>query len=125
MDGYNHRVAEGDLPVVTLRIARTGAILARVEVAATSSTRRTGLLGRTGLEPGTGLLIRPCSMIHTWFMRFPIDAVFTDRGGTVVEIAEHVGPFRLAWGGWRARDTIELPAGVARAKGLVVGDTVS
>ncbi len=92
------------------------------EVADTPSSRRRGLLGRDGLAPGTGLLIRPCSSIHTWFMRFPIDAVFLDRDGRVVKIAERVGPFRLAFGGRAAAATLELPAGAAAGARLSVGD---
>src|SRR5437667_363339 len=43
-----------------------------------------GLLGRDRLEPGEGLLLRPASAVHTFFMRFPIDAVFLDRGLVVL-----------------------------------------
>ena len=115
----------GDLPVVTLVVERTGDVLARVEVADTAAARRLGLLGRDALAPGTGLVIRPCASIHTWFMRFPIDVVFLGRAGEVLKIAERVVPFRLAWGGWNARDTLELPAGAASRAGLHVGDRLS
>jgi hypothetical protein len=115
-------VAERPLPVVVVTLARTGAVVARADVADTADTRRRGLLGRDGLAPGTGLLIRPCGAIHTWFMRFPIDAVFLRRDGTVTRVRVRIGPFRLAWGGWRADDTLELPAGAAAAAGIEPGD---
>lgn len=110
------------LAVVTLVIERTGDVLARVELADTAPARRKGLLGRNALAPGTGLLIRPCASIHTWFMRFPIDVVFLGRTGQVLKIVGRLVPFRLAWGGWHARDTLELPAGAASRAGLQVGE---
>ena len=42
-----------------------------------------GLLGRSELAEGEGLWIQPCNSIHTWFMRFPIDAIFFDKTGKV------------------------------------------
>jgi hypothetical protein len=110
---------------VTLVIERTGDVLARVELADTAATRRTGLLGRDALAPGTGLLLRPCASIHTWFMRFPIDVVFLGRAGEILKIGHQLVPFRLAWGGWHVRDTLELPAGAASRAGLQVGDRLS
>ena len=101
---------------------RSGALVAVADVADSAATRRTGLLGRDRLPPGEGLLIRPCPSIHTWFMRFSIDAVFLDRSGTVVRIARDLAPFRLAWGVLRARDTLEIPAGQAAATDLRPGD---
>jgi uncharacterized protein len=70
-----------------------------------------GLLGRSGLESGDGLLLRPASSVHTFFMRFAIDVVFFDRHHRVTRVARDVRPFRFAWGGWSARVTLELPAG--------------
>ena len=32
-----------------------------------SKTRREGLLKRTELPPGEGLLISPCEAVHTWY----------------------------------------------------------
>jgi len=81
-----------------------------------------GLLGRDGLAPGDGLILTPCNMIHTCFMRFAIDAAFLDADGTVVRTADGLQPFRLAWGGRRARVTIELPAGALRQAGVRPGE---
>jgi len=108
-----------------LVVERTGAALARdLETASTPWRRMKGLLGRSALPEGSGLLIRPCRAVHTWFMRFPIDVVFVDRDGRVVRIAAELAPFRTASGGWRARAVIELPAGSAAAAGLREGDVV-
>ena len=82
--------------------------------------RAVGLLGRSGLPPGTGMWLHPCRSIHTVGMRFPIDAVFVDRRCVVVRVEERLRPWRLVPLVWRARGVVELPAGAAR--GLAVGD---
>ena len=57
-----------------------------------------------------------------FFMRFAIDAVFVDRAGRVVRVAERVGPWRLAVVARGAAEVIELPAGTASETGTQVGD---
>ena len=103
--------------------ARTGCTLASaVEVAGTSESRRRGLLGRDSLDPSAALIIAPCSAIHTFFMRFAIDAVFVDRGGRVLKVTEHLKPWRIAMS-LGAFAVIELNAGsVARGDGAKAGD---
>jgi len=96
-------------------------LLAIVERADTALTRMRGLLGRDGLPDGEGLVLTPCSMVHTLFMRFPIDVLFLDRHDRVVRSVDAVKPFRFAWGGWRARSTIELPAGTLRRADVRAG----
>jgi uncharacterized protein len=98
-----------------------GPVLGVVAVAGTPRTRMVGLLGRDALAPGDGLLLRPCGMIHTCFMRFPIDVLFTDRAGQALALFAEVRPFRLAWGGFRARQAIELPAGTLARAGVARG----
>jgi uncharacterized protein len=82
-----------------------------------------GLLGRDRLESGEGLLLRPASSIHTFFMRFPIDAVWLDRDLRVVGVTHDVAPWRtVAQRG--ARAVLELPAGEAAALGLEIGENL-
>ena len=95
----------------------------RCRVAATPSSRMRGLLGRRSLAGGEGLLLRPTSSIHTWFMRFPIDAVFLAEDGTVVRIAEDLRPWRAA-GHRGARAVLELASGECARRGLRTGDRV-
>src|SRR5712692_10226671 len=79
-----------------IRVNDRAVVCARCVVAETPLQRMKGLLGRSGLAEDEGLLLRPASSIHTWFMRFPIDAVFLDRELTVVGIAEALRPWRFA-----------------------------
>jgi uncharacterized protein len=90
-------------------------------VADSPASRLKGLLGRSELRPGEGLLLRPASAIHTCFMRFPIDAVFLDGSLCVLGISDELRPWRAA-SRRGARAVLELPAGESARRGLEVGD---
>ncbi len=101
-----------------------GAILCeRCEVPKSSFARMRGLLGRSGLDPGTGMLIDAAPSVHMFFMRFPIDVVFLDRDRTVVGVRHGLRPWRVA-GARRAVAALELPAGAAAAAGVGEGDVL-
>ncbi len=108
-------------PRVHVRVAGCDRQLAQAELADTALRRMKGLLGRDGLAEGSGLVLTPCNSVHTWFMRFAIDVLFLDRAGMVLHAVRSMRPFRLAWGGFRARTTIELPAGTLDAIGVRPG----
>ena len=81
------------------------------EIAETFAERAKGLIGHRGLAPGTGMLITKCNCIHTFFMRFAIDATFLDKSGKVVKVVRNIRPWRLwVWGGWRAASVLETAA---------------
>ncbi len=91
------------------------------EVADNPLLRMRGLLGRSGLPAGEGMLLRPAPSIHTAFMRFPIDALFLDGELRVIKIVEKLGPWRVASMA-RARAVLELAAGESARRGVKVGD---
>jgi uncharacterized protein len=105
---------------MTIRTARGDVVCERCAVADRPHTRLRGLLGRRELSPEEGLLIRPAPSIHTWFMRFAIDAVFLDRELRVVGISDGVLPWRTA-GRRGAKAVLELPAGESARRGLAPG----
>jgi len=82
-----------------------------------------GLLGRSGLEPGAGMLIDSAPSVHMFFMRFPIDVVFLDRDRTVVSVRHRLAPWRVA-GARHAVAALELPAGTAAEAGIQEGDVL-
>ncbi|MBI5630166.1 MAG: DUF192 domain-containing protein [Elusimicrobia bacterium] len=86
-------------------------IACKVEKAEDYESRSRGLLGRERLEPAGGLWIHPCPMIHTFFMKFPIDVLFLDKGMTVVRVLENLKPWRLSPWVLSARSVLELRAG--------------
>jgi uncharacterized membrane protein (UPF0127 family) len=107
---------------VSVRNQTRDAVLGHsIDVANTSATRRTGLLGRKGLEPGEGLWISPCESVHTFFMKFPIDLIYIDKDRKVRKVRHRVPPWRLSMC-LTAHSILELPAGTARQTGTVAGD---
>ena len=97
----------------------------QITVAGTSLSRLVGLLGKRGLEPGTGLLIVPSQAVHTVAMRFPIDVVFLDRDWQVIHMRPAMVPFRITGVHWKSRAVLELPAGVIAQTSTAVGDQLS
>ena len=67
-------------------------------------------------------MLEPCTSVHTAFMRFAIDAVYTDRSWRVVKLSPNLKPFRVSGvlrGGYA---TIELPSGTIASTGTAPGD---
>src|SRR3954453_13160115 len=95
----------------------------RCEIPESAFGRMRGLLGRDGLEPGTGMLIDRAGSVHMFFMRFPIDVVFLDRNRKVVGIVHGLRPWRVA-GARKAVAALELPVGAVGEAGLVEGDVL-
>jgi uncharacterized membrane protein (UPF0127 family) len=92
-----------------------------IEVADTSSKRRTGLLNHAGLAKGQGIWIVPCEGVHTFGMKFPIDVLFLSKKRKVLKIRHDMDRRRLAVC-WRAHSVLELPAGTLAATGTQPGD---
>jgi uncharacterized membrane protein (UPF0127 family) len=105
---------------VTLLREDGAVVCERCVVADSFLTRGKGLLGRRALDPDEGLLIKPCSSIHMFFMRFPIDAVFLDRDLRVLKVASQLKPWRMA-AKRGAKVVLEFGAGEAARTGLEPG----
>src|SRR5918992_1844750 len=97
------------------------AVCERCLVAETPLSRLRGLLGRSRLASGEGLLIRPTSAIHTCFMRFPLDAVFLDGDLVVLRTVSHLRAWRFA-ACRGSRSVLELAAGEIPRRGIRPGD---
>lgn len=108
----------------TLRRLDGSIVCERCTIADNPLTRMKGLLGRDGLESDEGLLLRPASAVHTYFMRFPIDVVFLDADQIVVKIVPSLPAFRTA-SCRGAREVVELRAGESERRGLALGDRVA
>ena len=108
------------LPEIALANDDGTVVCERCLLAETPLARMRGLLGRSGLPAGEGLLLRPAASIHMAFMRFPIDAVFLDSTDRVVKVVAELKPWRMA-ACRGARAVLELPAGEASRRGLVSG----
>ena len=84
--------------------------------------RVVGLLTYETLGEGEALILPRCNSIHTFGMRFAIDAIFVDRAWRVVALRQHVPPGRIILPVWGAWGVIELAQGTLARLGLQVGD---
>jgi uncharacterized protein len=81
-----------------------------VDVPETWRERARGLVGRDALAPDEGFLLRRCRSVHTFGMRFPIDAVLLDRDDRVVAVVT-IEPGRILLPRRRVRHVLEVSAG--------------
>lgn len=102
---------------VAFNRSRGGEIVSRVELADTPQSRAKGLLGRESMGAEEGLWIAPCPMIHTFFMKFPIDVLFLSKDLKVERVIEGLKPWRVSPWVFRAHSVLELAGG--RLKGAV------
>lgn len=111
---------------IEIRNETRGTVVAdRARVARSMGDRVVGLLNRSGLDPGEGLLIERTQSIHMFFMRFAIDVVFIDRSRRVTKAVTGLRPWRVIWWARGARDCIELPVGAIATSGTQVGDQLA
>lgn len=96
----------------TVTAASDGKILLkRVRIADHFFTRLRGLMHSKTLEPGTGMLIRPCSQIHTFGMRYDIDVVFLGKKGEVLHIERAIKPRHISPHIAKCWQVLEMPSG--------------
>ena len=98
-------------------------LAARVLKADDYESRSRGLLGRLSMAADEGLWIVPCPMIHTFFMKFPIDVLFLDRELKVVRVIENLRPWRLSPWVLRAVSVLELAGGALKGAASI-GDQI-
>jgi hypothetical protein len=99
-------------------------IATRLTGAFDSATRNRGLLARDSMDPDEALIIAPCSAVHTFKMRFPIDLIYAARDGRIVKLRSAVPANRIS-GAWGAFAVIELAAGTIARTGVSVGDRLT
>jgi len=88
-------------------------------------SRLVGLIGHQPLTEGEGLLIVPCSSVHTCFMGFPIDVLYLDANLKVVGADCDLVPWRIGRFYRGARYVLELPKGTVQSTQTTVGDHLS
>lgn len=86
--------------------------------------RLRGLLGRKSIKEEQCMMIVPCNSIHTFFMKFPIDAVFVDKDHKVVLIIHDIHPGRISPLVKTAHAVIEMQSGKAVREGISIGDVL-
>lgn len=96
-------------------------IAKRLAVANTFFSRLFGLMGKKMFVKNCALLLSPCNSVHTFFMKFPIDVVYLDKDMNIVKVVKKMQPWKINFGGRRAKYVMELPAGtISGDKGRIV-----
>jgi len=100
------------------------AVSVGVAVANTAFARLVGLLGkaRSWAESGGGLWIVPSQGVHTFGMRFPIDVIFLDAARRVIDVQDHLRPFRISRLRLNAHSVLEVPPGTIEKSRTRAGD---
>ena len=98
-------------PLKIFNTTRKTTIAEHAQVAAAFFPRMIGLLNRTSLHEGEGLVLMSCQQIHMVFMRFPIDVIFVDKTHKIVGLVSNIQPFAVSPIFWKASFAIELPIG--------------
>jgi len=134
------RAQDVDVPYVAARPANTLVMLpdgstVRVELALTDAEQAYGLMGRTGLAEGRGMLFVHDGMAkHPYWMyhcKIGLDIVWMDAGHRIVEMSPDTPPCRGKsstcpnYGGHEpSQYVLELPVGSIQKHRLAVGETV-
>ena len=105
---------------------RTTYLATDLLIARTHWSRFRGLMATDSsrFSRGQGLWISPSHGIHTFAMRFPIDAVYLDRDRIVIHIEEGLKPWRLAAVRGQAASVLEVPVGTVLETGTELGDQI-
>lgn len=101
-----------------------------IEVADTDSARTRGLMQRSSLDSGTGMLfIFPTSDLQSFWMantQISLDILFVAADSAIVDIQKYTRPLspESVGGTHQSRFVIEVPAGYADNHGIVEGDRI-
>ena len=111
------------MPVCQLIQRESGQVVVpRLKLATTFWERFRGLQLQKPLPADEGLLIAPCSSVHTHWMRFAIDIVMINRHGTVLQTRSAVRPWKLCGAPKGTRYVVET---LGRTNQLKEGDNVT
>ena len=98
--------------------------LTNVKIADSFCSRFMGLMGKSpkNISEMGGLLIKPCSQIHMFFMKTPIDVVYLDNGNKIVKIDCDVPTGVCCKKVKESVAVLELPCGSVQQIGLKQND---
>ena len=85
--------------------------------------RMRGLHARPPLSGNQALVIRPCSSVHTYRMKYSIDVAFLDGYGVIQKLVA-LPPGRMSWCRG-ARIVIEMRAGMVATLSLATGQVLN
>lgn len=103
-----------------------GNLIGEVYVANSFWTRFRGLMLKKekSIEKMGGLWIKPCSQIHTFFMKAEIDVVYLDKTGVIIKNDRAVARGICCKAVKGAGSVLEFPAGSIDKWQIHIGDKV-
>lgn len=125
---FRPTVSDYGLPTAEISIGKNNPVI--VEIADSDASRAKGLMMRTFLPQGQGMLfVWPEEAPRTMWMKdtfISLDMIFIDAQGNIVGIVTDAAPHDLSPLGTDrpARYVLEVPAGDAKRLGLAVGQTL-
>ena len=96
-------------------------LLDNITIAESLKIRLVGLLNKKSLNENEGLLLKNCSLIHCFFMKFTIEAVYLSKDMKVL-YKETVKPWRIGKLVKNCAHVLELPEGMTT--GIGIGDNI-
>ncbi|HSQ87816.1 DUF192 domain-containing protein, partial [Romboutsia sp.] len=87
-------------------------------------TRLKGLMFKKNFNKGEALIIKPCSSIHTFNMKFSIDVVFISKDNNVLYTIENLKPNRVSPIIRKSYSVLELPAGTIKETNIKIGNKI-
>lgn len=105
-------------------VTRQNVLASTARFADSYFSRLLGLLISPALPDKSGLVLQPCSSIHTLGMRFAIDALYIDHNNRVLHAIQSMKPWRIGPIDPYAAYVIELPAGVIAQTQTHIGDHI-
>ncbi len=110
----------GEISLKSIVLYRNGTFFQEMEVAITETELYTGLLGKT--TAGSGLFLMGATAIHTFQMKFAIDAIYLNLQGQVLGIDENLTPNRYGTTVTYTAHVVEFNSGTVRDNGIQVGE---
>lgn len=99
-------------------------IISKLDIANTPMEKMIGLLMRKKIGEEEGLLLVGCRCIHTFFMKFEIDAFFLNKSKKILKIYKNVSPWRITGYIRDAVYVLETAGGIADRYNLKEGDNL-
>ncbi len=99
-------------------------IIQKCNIATDFFSRLRGLMFRKQLSESEAIFFPHCNSIHTFFMRFPIDAIFIDNKYRVQKIIESVKPWKVIFPQKNVFGVIETKSLTAKNAGIKTGKEI-
>ena len=101
-----------------------------VELAINNEERQQGLMFRTGMELGDGMMFvyEQPQAVSFWMKNtsIPLDIIFADEAGVITKIFENARPFSTTsiFGGYDVQYVLEINAGLTKSLGIKRGSFI-